>query len=228
MSIFDETFLFQSYARFIPTYMTDFLPWSVFEKLKVGPTVPFLGTNILRTLSKTAWHIQPLSTSPHSLKYRIKKSICDDDIHELSKALNKANINSKVDLFDTISPLMLAAKLNRKNIVKYLILKGADINDKDITGGTALMHAVTNMSFEVIKLLVENGANIDERDNYGVSPLEKAQLKNFYFIQRYFKESKGKYDKPDFPRFRLQHDLKRRLDNYVKVIEEMKSPRCRR
>ena len=71
--------------------------------------------------------------------------------------------------------LMVAVFHNNVEIVKYLLNKGMDINQKDSEGKTVLMWATqvgSSASLEMIDLLIENGANIRSRDNEGRTILD--------------------------------------------------------
>ena len=52
-----------------------------------------------------------------------------------------------------LTPLMYAARYNKVEIIKYLLLKGADCNIKDGQGFTALKHAELSNANEAIAIL---------------------------------------------------------------------------
>ena len=52
---------------------------------------------------------------------------------------------------------------------------GADVNQSDILGRTALHHAVRNDAPDVARLLIAQGANLDANDWHGRTPLEVAE-----------------------------------------------------
>jgi ankyrin repeat protein len=86
-------------------------------------------------------------------------------------------------------PLQVAAKLQLPDLVKLLLDKGADIDDADNDGITALYVASEAGALNVVQLLVERGARVDVRDNSGGTPLHQA----------------AKYTKGDVAAFLLQH-----------------------
>jgi ankyrin repeat protein len=55
--------------------------------------------------------------------------------------------------------LMRAAEGGRLHTVRALLKKGADVNAKDIFGGTALMAAASRGHFEMVKALLSAGAD---------------------------------------------------------------------
>lgn len=77
---------------------------------------------------------------------------------------------------DDITPLMLAAHLGHRDIVKTLILRGADVNAKNAYGWTALMKALYNYDLnrgfpEIVHDLIDAGSEIETQIAYGTRPL---------------------------------------------------------
>jgi len=83
------------------------------------------------------------------------------------------------------SLLMVACQWNRKDIVKILVQKGADLEQKDPQGLTALSYIidhfhvgadysgmVTSTSNDTLQILLEAGANTDVKNEYGLSFFE--------------------------------------------------------
>jgi ankyrin repeat protein len=62
------------------------------------------------------------------------------------------------------------------NAVKDLLSKGADVNEKDFLGETALMTAASKGHTGVAKLLIEKGANVNEKGKFGDTALMFAAL----------------------------------------------------
>lgn len=60
------------------------------------------------------------------------------------------------ELSNGMSPLMVAARYNKTEIIKFLISKGARLNQKDENGYTALKHAELSNATEAIQLLKQN------------------------------------------------------------------------
>ena len=221
MSELSPEFIFKGYGRYVPDTLTSWIPWPIFDRIRIGYTVPILGTHPFRTSYNVTWDMKPESQGPHSKKYRLKRAICEGDIKEVSLASKGLEIDNTVDLDNKLTPLMLASKFNQLYIMKYLILKGAAIDKKDQEGNTALMHAVNNMNFEALKLLIENGADIYTEDVHGISPYKKTEFKNFHFMQLFMKETQGKYKKPNFPRFQLRMNFSKVLDIAIESVSEL-------
>ena len=74
--------------------------------------------------------------------------------------------------------LHLPAKLNRINVVKFLVNVGADINVMDNAGNTPLHYAAISNQAEIAKFLVDRGADINIKNNDGKIPLEAAVSHN--------------------------------------------------
>jgi len=71
---------------------------------------------------------------------------------------------------------MRAALVGDTERVKDLIHQGADINQRDDNGRTALMFAVINMHYETMKVLLEYGADVQARSNEGGTALMAAAM----------------------------------------------------
>ena len=69
---------------------------------------------------------------------------------------NGTGVNKK---FNGMTSLMYAARYNKVEIMKYLLLKGADGNIKDSQGFTALKHAELSNAYEAIALLKSSSVN---------------------------------------------------------------------
>jgi ankyrin repeat protein len=87
------------------------------------------------------------TVSPAPLSVAISKG----EIETVKKFINEgANVNKKLN---GMTPLMYAARYNKVEIIKYLLLKGADRNIKDGQGFTALKHAELSNANEAIAIL---------------------------------------------------------------------------
>ena len=92
---------------------------------------------------------------------------------EIAKLLigAKAKINPTGNFF--ASPLMNAVE--DLEMVQLLIASGADVNQKNFRGATALMIASGASSASVVRYLLEKGADVNARDQEGHNALEYAQ-----------------------------------------------------
>lgn len=81
-----------------------------------------------------------------------------------------------VDVLDNtgLTPLHLAANLNRIEAVEQLIAENADINAKDWQGISPLMHAILSGDLECMKLLLEAKCQLWQRTDNGDMALHRA------------------------------------------------------
>ncbi|EAY13720.1 ankyrin repeat protein, putative [Trichomonas vaginalis G3] len=66
--------------------------------------------------------------------------------------------------------------LNIPSLLEYFLSHGANINEKNNDGETALYIAARNNSKETAEFLISHGANINEKDNDGETALHIAAL----------------------------------------------------
>ncbi len=74
--------------------------------------------------------------------------------------------------------LMNAAILDKGEVIKCLLDRGAKIEAKDDNGNTALMLAAYNGKVDAIKILLDRGADIDAMNNVGETALARALSAN--------------------------------------------------
>jgi ankyrin repeat protein len=84
-----------------------------------------------------------------------------------------ADVNAKTN--DGSTALMLAARLNKKDLVELLLSRGADVNAVDQQGNTALINAVIKGQGEVVCPLIRNGADVNAKDREGRTALQFAE-----------------------------------------------------
>ena len=101
--------------------------------------------------------------------------LCEEGtVKEIRAELQKeANPNAKDRVGNTA--LMLATKNPNPEVVSLLLKAGADVNVKDMDGGTALIWSVTpNSTSEVLSTLLKAGADSNAKDNNNKSALDWA------------------------------------------------------
>jgi uncharacterized protein len=78
-------------------------------------------------------------------------AISKGDVESVRKFVEYgADVN---ELSNGLSPLMIAARYNRTEIITFLLSKGAKLKQKDDNGFTALKHAELSNAKEAIELL---------------------------------------------------------------------------
>ena len=98
---------------------------------------------------------------------------------EIAKILigAKADINPKGDFL--ASPLINA--VDDLEMVKLLLASGAEVNQKNFRGATALMIAAAAGSPSVVRYLLEKGADVNARDQEGNTVLAYAEDRREWF-----------------------------------------------
>ena len=103
-----------------------------------------------------------------------------------------ANINASTIIitrssaFDRRTTFLVEA--GNLEIVKYLLEKGGNINDKDDKGRTALIYASMSVDLETVKYLIEKGADVNAKDNNGSTALMDASSGGCLEIIKYLIE----------------------------------------
>lgn len=75
--------------------------------------------------------------------------------------LKKKIENNSIVLITKNDSLCSAVKSGDIDKVKYLIDHGIDINEKDKSGSTPMIHAVWKNRLDIVKLLIENGSDLN-------------------------------------------------------------------
>ena len=187
-----------------PESFNNLFSWKWFERLryKNGPDIPLFGENPHYKAKDHSWHMDVKTILPHTRRHRALVAICRDDINELRKVLDEGfDVNSPVDLDRGKRPLAVAALLNRPLLLKYLILRGANLDATDELGNTALMDSVERVNFECMMQLVDQGANIQKRNKLNKSVIEKAEERNQNLLLGYLRTAIKERDTN--PPFRL-------------------------
>jgi serine/threonine-protein phosphatase 6 regulatory ankyrin repeat subunit B len=72
--------------------------------------------------------------------------------------------------------LLLACANGMYQVVDTLIRNGANVNETDDFGNTAIMHASINGHLEILQLLYRNGGDLNARGTLGQTALTKAKI----------------------------------------------------
>lgn len=70
------------------------------------------------------------------------------------------------------TPLRDAVRLNKTDGVKFLLFKGADLNEKDKEGNDILLYAIiTEAPYEMIESIIKSGADVNTKNNAEQTPI---------------------------------------------------------
>ena len=114
------------------------------------------------------------------------------DIKAVEKELITSENINYVDEYG-YTPLIQTAIVNSTEKAKLLLKKGADTNQKDVTGRTALHWAVSNCNTELCKLLLEHDANPNLYTIASEPILTKAILRGENELKRLLAEHGASY-----------------------------------
>ncbi|XP_011667498.1 ankyrin-1-like [Strongylocentrotus purpuratus] len=76
--------------------------------------------------------------------------------------------------FEGLTLLYIASRYDHVDVVKFLVSKGCDVNEKSECGKSPLHAACYTGNMNIVKLLVHHKANVNEQDRDGWKPLEAA------------------------------------------------------
>lgn len=118
-----------------------------------------------------------------NLKNRILKAIAKNDLDSLRELFPLANSIPDIDINLKINkqndtPLTLAAKLGKKDIVEFLIYQQADLNAKGENNLTATELAVNNDKFETAVVLKQHRAKLGLDTNANLKSKLKIAIRN--------------------------------------------------
>ena len=65
------------------------------------------------------------------------------------------------------TPLILAGYYNHQDVVRFMLERGAPVDEKDSSGNTALMGACFKGYTEIAEILIDAGADVDARNGMG-------------------------------------------------------------
>lgn len=108
--------------------------------------------------------------------------------------------------------LKAAVKKRDYASVKRLLKNGANPNEQDIEGSTALHFAAKDNRIFIASLLIQNRADIMIKDNAGYTALDYAVDKQFTSLQRLFEEN--------LKRTKSTHNTSRLFKNFPFEIDK--------
>ncbi len=89
-----------------------------------------------------------------------------------------------------LSPIFFAAKSGNPELIKYLVIKGADVNSRSNFGATPLMHAVSGGHVEAGKILISARANVHAKMDVRVSQSDMRGVGNIEEILTAYRRAK--------------------------------------
>ena len=98
---------------------------------------------------------------------------------DVSKVIDMVEAGMPVDIADTNgeTALMWAASHNSTDIVRFLLMKGADVDKRNPVGDTALHDASYKNHTDAIRILLQHRATRDIKNDKGNSPIILARHK---------------------------------------------------
>lgn len=132
----------------------------------VNPLILLTKQGQTRTMKELIAHRVSLSSQIATLSQAISQ-----DPSEAARTLIRNNCKIEAKRTEGVSPLILAASMERKLIVKALIDHGVFLEVQTQSGTTALSEAAIKGHTEVVRMFVNGGAHIDHEDADGFTPL---------------------------------------------------------
>lgn len=130
---------------------------------------------LLLNILRTEFRYLILSTTFHNSKNGLIISVEEGHINVAEILLN---FGIRIDYRDKSgkTALIHATILRNRDMVTFLLSRGADINIK-VANNSSLMYAISNQDIEMVKLLLENKADVDFENSNRITPLIKATKK---------------------------------------------------
>ena len=144
-------------SRLLKAVTTEDVDYEVIRLVREGEDV-----NQRYTFGRRGRNRSPLTVACMTGSHEILSKLVDPQRERVRRHWNQDQVPS---------PLSVASALNNYNAVKLLMRRGADVNQTDRDGNTALHYAAANGNVEIVKLLLDSGARIDTSDRQGNSAL---------------------------------------------------------
>ena len=147
------------------------------------------------------------------------------DVQELRNLIVQgSNVNAKNSKQELKTPLMIASAKGNLEVVKLLILAGADINARDRNKSTSLIEASDNGHIKIVKILIDSDADINAKNSDDETALQKAKLKGHIEIVKILKEA-GSIDdlaKENIKDISSRKTITNRRQETSKIISDIK------
>lgn len=102
--------------------------------------------------------------------YNIINNSCYDETTDLKTVVDLISNGADIDHYDLKNcnnPVIICVKRNYIKTLLYLLMSGANIDQKDYEGNNLLMLAIIHNYKEIIEILIKFGINIDTKNKYG-------------------------------------------------------------
>ena len=193
----------------------------------------------VKKVKRKTYKISCVKTNPEVQK-RLFDAICEGNLKKVEFFLKHITHVANINALDKTgrSPLFIAAKHGRFEIVKFLLQCGADIHAKSNSGQSVLYIAAYSGSVEIVKLFHQEGVDINAKDNKGWSPLHCAAYHGHLAVVKYLIENRAwlnpKDQKNETPLDIAFNYCKDDIVNYLKTALEKQealkrknlSPKC--
>jgi hypothetical protein len=111
----------------------------------------------------------------YELKDWVFGAVVKNDISFIRALLDNYNLlDIKND--DGYGILSYAVLKNRPDIVRFMIRRGANLNETNSNKETPLIIASRRNNLEIVQILARSGCNINHQDSFGHSSLDKAKI----------------------------------------------------
>jgi ankyrin repeat protein len=122
----------------------------------------------------------------YHLNNKLIQAVKNDNLSDVSTALaDGASVNTAVyDVNYQRTALMIASEKGYEDIVKMLLDKKADVNQRGDEGQTALMIASGNGHIEIVNLLLNKKVDVNQKGSYGQTALMIASEKGHEDVVR--------------------------------------------
>lgn len=117
-----------------------------------------------------------LFTWQNALAAPIHDAVLANDLGKIQSLLKEKENNINAFSDRGTWPLLIAVTYGHEEAVKLLLASGADVNQTNVHGYSALHEAAGLGYYEITKLLIQNNADIHRRDISNYNALNYAQM----------------------------------------------------
>ncbi|MBN1469396.1 MAG: ankyrin repeat domain-containing protein [Fusobacteriaceae bacterium] len=107
------------------------------------------------------------------------RAVFQNNVIKVKEFLDKGVSVEDKEFSEYITPLMVAAFMNNKEIMKILIERGASIDKMSEYGKTPVLFAICNNSIDTLQFLISLGGDINSEGNNGKTPVMEACELNY-------------------------------------------------